>query len=85
MLELTQRRDALQKEVNKYISRGYRVVSQTGTTAQLMKPKSFSFFWAVAWFLLFGVGILIYLFYYWSKKDETVYLQVDEQGRVKRS
>lgn len=79
-----QRREALQKEINKYVSRGFRVVSQTDTTAQLMKPKTFGFLWALAWLLLFGVGILVYLFYYWAKKDETVYLQVDEEGRVKR-
>lgn len=83
-LSLEKRRDILQKEINGYVRRGFRVMSQTDTSAQLVKPKKFSFLWAMLWFLLLGIGLLIYLIYYWSQKDQTVYLSVDERGRVSK-
>ena len=81
---IEQRREILQKEVTGYVRRGFRVVSQTDTTAQLVKSKSFSFFWAFIWLLALGVGLIVYLLYYWSKRDEQVYLEVNEDGHVKR-
>ena len=69
----------LEKEVRKYVRQGYRVTSRTDTTAQLVKPKKFSFFW-------FCVGVIIlYLAYYMAKKDKTIYLEVDKVGRIKRT
>lgn len=35
------------------------------------------------WFLLLGIGLVIYLIYYAAKKDEDVYLEVDEFGNVR--
>jgi hypothetical protein len=35
------------------------------------------------WFLLFGIGLIIYLLYYWGKRDHTIYLEVDERGRIR--
>ena len=80
---LDERRAILQREINSYIRRGFRVVSQTDTTAQLVKPKHFSLFWAIILTFLI-VGIILYLLYYLTKRDEVVYLEVDEQGRMKR-
>ena len=37
---------------------------------------------ALLWFLLFGIGILVYLFYYMAKSDERVTLEVDDSGHV---
>lgn len=74
----------LQKEIEKYIRQGYRVVSQTDTTAQLVKPKQFSCLYATLWFLLFGVGLIFYLFWYASQKDQTVYLQVVNEKVIRR-
>ncbi len=31
--------------------------------------------WATAWFLVCGVGVLVYVFYYASKKDDAIYLR----------
>ena len=72
---------ALQTQINEYARQGYIVQSQTETSAQLVKPKSFSFLWAFLWFLLLGIGLLIYIIYYLSKKDQAVYLYV-ENGQV---
>jgi len=74
----------LEAEVQSYVSRGFRVVSQTPTTAQLVKPKKFSFVWAFLWFLVAVVGLIVYLLYYASKRDEQVFLSVSADGRITR-
>jgi len=62
--------------------RTHPALRRTATTAQLVKPKQFSFIWALLWFLVFGIGILVYLFYYASMQDEVRYVEVDEYGAV---
>lgn len=75
----------LHREVIRHINNGYRILAQTESTAQLVKPKRFSF----GWFLLlalFGVfpGIL-YIAWYASKQDNVVYLWYDDSsGTVQR-
>ena len=76
------RRDFLQRSINYYMQIGYRVVSQTEFAAQMLRPKQFNFLMASLFFLCFGVGVLFYLFLYMAAQDSTVYIQVDEQGRV---
>lgn len=83
-ISLEKRREILSREIANYSQHGWRVVAQTETTAQLVKQKSFSCLWATLWLLLFGVGILVYLFYYWGKKDETIFISVNEFGQVSR-
>ena len=80
-----QQKAVLQAEVIKYVRQGFIVVSQTDTTAQLVKHKKFSLFWAVIWFLLAIVPLILYILYYMAKKDEQVFLVVDENGKVKVS
>ena len=82
VVEHSQRVAALDAEIRKYIASGFRVVSRTETTAQLVKPKKFSFWWAAFWTLALLVGLILYLFWYAAKKDETVYLEVDQFGQV---
>jgi uncharacterized membrane protein YvbJ len=72
----------LEEAIERFVLRGFFVRLRTSTSAQLVKPKKFSLVWAILWFLLFGVGLLIYVFYYLSKKDEGVYLQVDDYGNI---
>lgn len=74
---------ALQREIQHYVKRGYRVVSQTPTSAQLVKPKQFSCLIATLGALLLLIGLLIYLFWYMSQKESIIYLSVDERGQVK--
>jgi uncharacterized membrane-anchored protein len=50
-----------------------------------VRPKKFSFLWALLCFLLFGIGILVYVAYYLAKSDQTVYLEVDDEGKVRKS
>ena len=63
---LEERSAILDAVVMKYARIGYEVRSRTQTTVQLVKPKKFSFIWALVWFLLFGIGLIIYLLYYWA-------------------
>jgi len=81
-LRAERRRAALQKEISRYVGQGYRVVSQSDYAAQLVKPKVFSRLWAFLWFLAFGVGLIVYLLWYWAKRDKQLYLTVDEAGKV---
>lgn len=83
-LTLDARRQILEREIVKYSKRGYRVVNRTDTTAQMVKPRQFSCLAATLWTLLFGIGLIFYLFYYLAKKEDVVYLSVDERGRVSR-
>ncbi len=64
--------------IAQYTMRGWQVVSRTAEGAQLRKPKTFSLVWSLAWFLLFGVGVLVYVFYYAAKKDEVIYLSASD-------
>jgi hypothetical protein len=73
----------LDEEISEYMRSGFFVRHRTETTAQLVKPKKFSFLWALLWFLVFGIGIVVYLIYYAAKSDEGRYVEVDECGAVK--
>lgn len=75
------RKQALEYCVAHLVRQGYRVVSQTDTTAQLVRPKGFSCLWATLWFLLFGIGLLVYVFYYMGKEDDVAYVSIDQWGR----
>lgn len=74
--------DRLAAEIRKYVSFGYRVVNQTPTSAQLVKPKEFSALWAILWFLVCGVGVLVYIFYYMGQSDTTIHLSLNPDGTV---
>jgi hypothetical protein len=78
-----QRSQDLEEEIAQYMHDGFFVRQRSGTTAQLVRPKKFSFIWALLWFLLFGIGIIVYLIYYAAKQDEGRYLEVDEYGAIK--
>jgi len=82
-LSLEERSAILDVAVMKYVRIGYEVRSRTQTTVQLVKPKEFSSIWALAWFLLFGIGVIVYLLYYWGGRDQTLYLEVDERGTIR--
>jgi hypothetical protein len=82
-LSEAERSRLLDDAVGRYLPRGFFARLRTPTTAQLVKPKRFSFLWAFLWFLLLGVGVVIYLIYYAAKKDDGVYLEVDEFGTVR--
>lgn len=76
------RRNILEQEIQSYVRRGYRVLSQTDTSAQLIKPKKFSFLLAVLLFIIMVLPFILYLLWYMASKDKTVYISVDAAGRI---
>jgi hypothetical protein len=69
----------LKAQVRIAVEHGYQVVSQTHTTAQLMRKKQFSCLIATVLFLCFAIPFFIYLFYYIGKKDDYIYLDIETQ------
>ena len=69
----------LKAQVRIAVEHGYQVVSQTHTTAQLMRKKQFSCLIATVLFLCFAIPFFIYLFYYLGKKDDYIYLDIETQ------
>lgn len=85
MLPIEQRTAILDKEVQSYVKQGYRVLSQTPTSAQLVKPKKFSFLVFIILLILMVLPALLYVLWFAVKKDESVYLTVDDRGKIKRT
>jgi hypothetical protein len=69
----------LNKQLSIATSYGYAITSQTTTTAQLLRKKTFSCLIATLSFFVFGVGVLVYLFYFLAKRDELIYLDLTSQ------
>lgn len=82
-MTIEERKSNLDRIIARYIREGYHIESRTKTSAQMCKPKKFSFFWAALWLLVFGVGLLFYLLWYAAKKNKYAFLRVDEKGNVK--
>lgn len=86
IISVEQRQMILGQEIQSYIKQGYRVVSQTSTTAQLVKPKRLDCGVAVLVLLLsiitLGIVFILYLIWYVAQKDQQVYIDVNEYGKV---
>lgn len=78
----TNRQAILGGAIRSYTIKGYRVLDRTETTAQLIQDKKFSGLFALLWFLVFGIGIVIYLIYYAAKRDTILWLEVDGEGQI---
>jgi hypothetical protein len=75
----------LDERIFQYARGGYRVIHRSDYSAQLLRPKRFSFLWAVIWFLFFGIGILVYFAYYFAKKEKTIYIAVTSSGSIRQT
>lgn len=68
--------DAEQK-IDRLIKQGYVVQHRDEYRVQLVRRKSFSWFFFLLWlFLGIGIGAVLYLIYYWAKKDKVVTLNL---------
>lgn len=79
-MEHIDRQAVIEVIVEYLVRRGFRVYAQTEHSAQLVRPKEFSFLLALLLLLLYVFPLAIYLLYFFAQKDETLYLVVDEQG-----
>lgn len=84
MLSTEDRAAVLEREVQSYVKKGYRVMSRTDITAQLVKPKHFSFILAIILLIIMVLPFFLYLLWYLAAKDQTVYLSVDDKGKISR-
>lgn len=82
VVSLAQRTATLNRAIAHFTAQGFRIVSKSETSAQLMRPKQFSWLAAILSFLLLGIGFLIYLAYYLGKKDESIFLEVAPDGTI---
>jgi hypothetical protein len=74
------RRVALRAAIRMYAEDGYVVLSQTNTTAQLVRKKEFSSGLFLLGCLFFGIGFL-YLFHYaLIEQDEHIYIEIEQDG-----
>lgn len=78
------RREILMREITFYVRRGYRVMSQTDTSAQLVKPREFSCLIATIALLLAFFPFVVYILYYMSQRDQVVFIEVDPYGHIVR-
>jgi hypothetical protein len=85
LLPKEQRTEILDREIQGYAKQGYQVVSRTDTTAQLVKPKKFSFLLFVVLLILMVLPAILYILWYATRGNQSVYLSVDEYGKVKRT
>jgi hypothetical protein len=71
-----------QEAVARLTAQGYQVVWERGNEAQLRRGKRFSLWWFLLW-TLFSLGILFWLYplWHWAKRDELVFLRMEE-GRL---
>lgn len=67
----------LLRVVGYYSQKGFRVTSQTDTTAQLLRPKQFNGCLAVFLFILAVLPFVIYLIYYLTSSDTVLYITVN--------
>ncbi len=76
----------LDDRIFQYAKGGYRVVHRDDNSVQLLRPKTFSFLWALVWFFIgLGTGFFLYLFYYLAKKDKAVYIEVADSGLMQEA
>ncbi len=80
-LAIQERTIILNRAIQNYQKNGYRLISQTETTAQLYKPKEFNGCLAIILVFLI-IGIILWLILYLTEKDETLFIEVDEYGQV---
>lgn len=82
VLTIAERSAILDRAVIEYQKSGYQLVARTDTTAQLTKNREFSCCLAVILVFLV-IGIILYLLWYLTaKKEDTVFLEVDQYGKL---
>jgi hypothetical protein len=64
-----------------YLELGYAIDVKTNNQLQMIRKKTFSFLWAFLWFLLLGFGLIVYLLYYMSKKDDLITITLDNETK----
>ena len=67
----------LKAEIDRRTADGWEIVSREANEVQMRRPKQFSLLSAFIGSLAFGVGLVVYLAWYWAKRDEYAYLRIE--------
>ena len=79
-MTIEERKGILAREIIEYVDQGWRVTSQTDTTAQLARDKRASCLVAFLLALLFILPAVLYLILY--KGTENLFLEVNGDGQI---
>ena len=75
----------LNAEISKLVSKGYEVQVISGYSAVLSKKKKIRlFFHLIIALLTFGIWLIVPLWQFVNRKNDSVTVEIDEQGRVRR-
>ena len=75
----------LNAEISKLVSKGYEVQVISGFSAVLSKKKKIRLlFHLIVAFLTFGIWLIVPIWQFVNRKNDSVTLEIDEQGRVRR-
>jgi hypothetical protein len=73
----------MEEEIARLTRQGYVIINRTQTSAQLRRPKHFSIWWALFWFLIGGFGLPLYIAWYLLvKRDRLAFVRITPEGRV---
>ncbi len=77
--EIKIQKEILKENIVYYIKKGYRLVTEDESSAQLVKPKSYNVLLIILFFIL---GILPGIIYLLIVKDRQAFLTVDPSGII---
>jgi hypothetical protein len=78
LLGEAERTAILEREMRPLLERGFRVISRTPTSAQLVKPNQLTCGEIVIGVLTIGILLVVFVL----RKEQTIYISVDEGGRA---
>jgi hypothetical protein len=78
-ISLEERKELLQAEINEWVGKGFYLVNQTDTTAQMQKDKDFS---CLLFLLLTALILLPGILYLLMRQDKHAFITVDPYGDV---
>lgn len=75
----------LNAEISKLVSKGYEVQLISGFSAVLSKKKKIRLlFHLIVAFLTLGIWLIVPIWQFINRKNDSVTLEIDDQGRVQR-
>ncbi len=79
-ISIEEQKEILEKEISRYARQGWRIISRTETSAQMVRDKQASCLLAFILALFFLLPAILYLLLY--KGSENLYIEVDERGKI---
>ena len=68
--------------IRKMGEEAFQVKYKSDSQIQMVRPKKFSFIFALLWFLVGGIGIIVYIIWYMAKQDTLQTFSFDKSGQL---